>query len=126
MTSSGPKVRTLLVCLIMLAFVITARAQSGHLTTPKEAFGFDIGDDYQLANYTQLSAWWKKLASESDRMKLVEIGKTEEGRPQYMAILTSPENQKKLDHYKEIARKLALSEGSQTRKPTRWRTKGKQ
>jgi len=95
----------------MLAFVITARAQSGHLTTPKEAFGFDIGDDYQLANYTQLSAWWKKLASESDRMKLVEIGKTEEGRPQYMAILTSPENQKKLDHYKEIARKLALSEG---------------
>ncbi len=43
-------------------------------------------------------------------MKLVEIGKTEEGRPQYMAILTSPENQKKLAHYQEIARKLALAE----------------
>jgi hypothetical protein len=25
-----------------------------HITTPKEAFGVDIGDDYQLANYRQI------------------------------------------------------------------------
>ena len=75
-----------------------------------EALGFNVGDDYHLANYTQLSAWWKKLATESDRMKLVTIGQTEEGRPQYMAIITSPANQKKLDHYKEISRKLALAQ----------------
>src|SRR5581483_6907477 len=84
---------------------------SRHITTPKEALGFDIGDDYQLANYTKLSAWWRKLATESDRMKLVEIGKTEEGRPQYMAIITSPENQKNLAKYKDISRRLALAEG---------------
>ncbi len=52
------------------------------ITTPKEQFGFNLGDDYQLTNYTQLSEYWHKLASESDRMKLVEIGKTAEGRPQ--------------------------------------------
>src|SRR5579871_2081449 len=87
-------------------------AQNGHhITTPQEALGFDIGDDYNLANYTQLTAWWQKLATESDRMKLVEIGKTEEGRPQWMAIMTSPENFKHLARYKEIARKLALAEG---------------
>ena len=40
-------------------------------------------------------------------MKLVDIGKTEEGRPQWMAIITSPENIKKLARYKEISRKLA-------------------
>ena len=28
-----------------------------------------------------------------------------------MAIITSPENQKKLDRYKEISRRLALAEG---------------
>src|SRR5271166_4621003 len=96
----------------IVALALAAPAQTNHkITTPKEALGFDIGDDYQLANYTQLSAWWQKLAAESDRMKLVEIGKTEEGRPQYMAIITSPENQKKLAHYQEIARKLALAEG---------------
>ena len=99
-------------CALALALAIALPAQNGrHITTPQEALGFDIGDDYHLANYTQLTAWWQKLTTESDRMKLVEIGKSEEGRPQWMAILTSPENQKHLARYKEIARKLALAEG---------------
>src|SRR6267142_1888410 len=71
------------------------RAQApGHpdrVTTFKEAFGFNIGDDYQVATYTQLEAHWKKLAAESRRMKLVDIGPSEEGRHQYMAIISSPE-----------------------------------
>ena len=111
MTSPRVRIRLVVAIALAAASVAAARAQTAqHLTTPREALGFDIGDDYQLANYTQLSAWWKELASESDRMKLVEIGNTEEGRPQYMAILTSPENQKELAHYQEISRKLALAE----------------
>src|SRR5258708_34422989 len=81
------------------------------ITTPKEALGFNLGDDYQVANYTQLEAYWKKLAAESDRMKLVDMGPTEEGRHQYMAVITSPDNLKKLDHYKDIARRRAHAEG---------------
>src|SRR5258708_1990523 len=97
---------------VAFAFTALAADQPAHkLTSPKEALGFEIGDDYQLATYTQLAAWWKKLAAESDRMKLVEIGQTEEGRPQLMAILTSPENHRKLAHYKEISRRLAQAEG---------------
>src|SRR5947209_195552 len=80
-------------------------------TTLFRSLGFNLGDDYQVANYTQLEAYWKKLASESDRMKLVSIGKTEEGRDQWMAVITAPENLKKLDHYKEISAKLAHAEG---------------
>ncbi|MCE2765811.1 MAG: hypothetical protein LW628_02695, partial [Fimbriimonadaceae bacterium] len=40
---------------------------SAKITTPKQFFGFDVCDDYQLANYQQLSAYWQKLASESNR-----------------------------------------------------------
>src|SRR4029079_2820209 len=47
----------------------------------------------------------------SDRMKLVEIGHSAEGRTMIMAIITAPENHKKLDRYKEIARRLAHAEG---------------
>ena len=65
-------------------------AQAQTITSPKEHFGFNIGDDYQLANYTQFDDYWQKLDKESDRMKVVEIGKTAEGRPQLMAIVTSP------------------------------------
>ena len=48
-------------------------------------------------------------------MKVVEIGKTAEGRPQLMAIITSPENHKKLDRYKEISRRLAHGRGRDRR-----------
>src|ERR1700688_2366069 len=95
----------------LAAMLLTGPLCAQRITTPKEALGFNLGDDYMVANYTQLVAYWKKLASESDRMKLVDIGPTSEGRRQYMAIITSPENLKKLDHYKEISAKLAHAEG---------------
>jgi hypothetical protein len=44
-------------------------------------------------------------------MKLVDIGKTAEGRPQYMAIISSPENMRRLGHFKEISQRLAHAEG---------------
>jgi len=91
--------------------LLAAAAAAQTVTTPKQHFGFNIGDDYQLATYTQFVEYWQKLDKESDRMKVVEIGKTAEGRPQLMAIITSPENHKKLERYKEISRKLALAEG---------------
>ncbi|MEP6992834.1 MAG: M14 metallopeptidase family protein [bacterium] len=90
--------------------VPTARAQ-GAITSPKQQFGFNIGDDYKLANYTQFEGYWRKLAKESNRMKLVEIGRTAEGRPQLMAVISSPANLAKLDHYKAISRKLAYADG---------------
>src|SRR5947209_15909985 len=88
--------------------ILPASAQT--ITTPKEQFGFNLGDDYQLTNYTQLTDYWKKLATQSDRMRLVEIGKTAEGRSQLMSIVTAPANFKLLDHYRDISRKLALAE----------------
>ncbi len=92
------------VFIVMLLSATTVSAQS--IPTPKEHFGFNIGDDYQLTTYDQAEAYFKKLAI-SDRTKLVDIGLTEEGRHQYMLIVSSPANIKKLDHYKEISQKLA-------------------
>ncbi len=87
------------------------RPAVARITTPKEEFGHNFGDDYFLANYQQISAYWKKLAKESNRIVLEDIGKTAEGRTQLMAIVTSPENQKKLARYKEISQELAHARG---------------
>jgi hypothetical protein len=95
---------------LFLLLAITVSAQS-RITTPKEEFGFNFGDDYQLANYKQISAYWHKLARQSNRIVVQEIGKTAEGRPHLMATVTSPENHKNLARYKEISRRLALAEG---------------
>ncbi len=95
---------------VVLAFLLPAQA-AAKLTSPKEQFGFAIGDDYQLVNYTQLLAYWKKLRAESDRMSLVDIGRSAEGRPIVMAVVTSPKNQGRLARYKDIAKRLALAKG---------------
>src|SRR5262245_54773072 len=89
---------------------VTATAAQ-RITTPKEEFGHNFGDDYFLANYQKIAAYWKKLDTESDRMVLREIGKTAEGRPHLMAIVSSPENLKNLDRYQDISRRLARAEG---------------
>jgi hypothetical protein len=86
----------------------TTQAQS--IPTPKEHFGFNIGDDYMLANYTQTEDYFQKLAAASPRAKFTVIGKTEEGRDQFMLIVSSPENLKQLDHYKTISQRLAHAE----------------
>ena len=74
------------------AQVRTATAEPSASRARENQFGHDIGDDYFLVNYTQYVEYCRSSISESDRMTVVEIGKTAEGRPEYTAIITSPEN----------------------------------
>jgi hypothetical protein len=110
MSTSCLLTRAAAVLLAGTMLVRPAAAQT-HITTPLEEFGHNIGDDYFLANYDQFMDYWHKLDAESDRMQVVEIGKTGEGRPQLMAIITAPENFQHLERYREIARRLALAQG---------------
>jgi len=92
--------------LIMISTISLAQP----IPTPKEHFGFNIGDNYQLANYSKTEAYFKKLDQASDRAKLTSIGKTEEGRDQFMMIITSPENHQNIEKYKAIAQRMARAE----------------
>jgi len=96
--------------LAFAASAATVHAQ-GHITSPKEFFGHNIGDDYFLPNYDQFIQYWHKIDGESDRMQAVEIGKSSEGRPHLAAIITDPANFKLLQKYKDISMKLAKGEG---------------
>ena len=86
-------------------------AQAQRVISPKAHFGFDIGDDYMLANYTQTEAYFKKVAAQSDRMILQDAGLTAEGRQQYLMIISSPENLKNIEKYREISQRLGRAEG---------------
>src|SRR4051812_21711244 len=104
---------TLVAALFTTAIAAPAAAQSRPpaVTTPKQFFGFNIGDDYKLATYDQFVEYWHTLDKESNRMQVVEIGRTEEGRPQLAAIITAPENFARLDRYKQIAQQLHRARG---------------
>jgi len=98
--------------IILFSFIICTHiyAQSQNVPTPKSHFGFSIGDNYHLATFTQTEAYLKKIAAASKKVKLQVIGKTEEGRNQYMVIVSDPANLAHLEKYKSIAQKLARAE----------------
>ncbi len=86
-------------------------AAQARLTSPETFFGHPIGADYVLPNYRQFTDYWRTLDRESDRVRVVSIGETTEGRQQLMAIVTSPDNHRNLDRFRDIARRLARAEG---------------
>ena len=97
--------------LLLLSLVVTFFVQAQNVPSPKSHFGFNIGDNYQLANYTQTESYLQKLAAASNKMKLQSIGTTEEGRTQYMVIVSDPANLAKLAKYKSISQQMARAEG---------------
>src|SRR3954468_7815309 len=73
------RARALVFAAVLLALASTHASTllqgTGRVTTPAQQFGADVGDDFFLATYTQLEAYWKTLDRESDRMSLVDIGR---------------------------------------------------
>ncbi|MGB8951174.1 MAG: M14 metallopeptidase family protein [Candidatus Aminicenantales bacterium] len=88
-------------------FLITLLSAFLHAQTSPEAFlGFKVGEDRKLADYTQIQAYFAKLAQESPKLKLFTIGESTLKKPMIMAVITSEENMAALDHYREIVKKL--------------------
>jgi hypothetical protein len=79
------------------------------VTSPEQAFGFKLGTDRKLADWKELTEYYQKLASQSDRIKYTELGKTSFGRPFVALTISSPENLAKAEEYKAILGKLADS-----------------
>lgn len=103
--------RSLRHALTLTAAVALPLTAQQRLTSPTDFFGHQIGADYVLPNYVRFAEYWQKLATESDRMELDTIGLTAEGRPQLMAIISSPANLREKEKYRRIAERMALAEG---------------
>jgi ribosomal protein S18 acetylase RimI-like enzyme len=79
--------------------------------TPESVLGHKPGDDFYLASYDDALGYFQKLAKATDKLKLVRVGKTTQGRDWYIAIISSGKNLADLDKYKDTARRLALVKG---------------
>ncbi|MGI9139281.1 MAG: M14 family metallopeptidase, partial [Sediminibacterium sp.] len=112
---------------ILIGFFISTSflVKAQNIPTPKSHFGFSIGDNYHLANFTQTEAYLKKIAAVSKKVKLQIIGKTEEGRNQYMVIVSDPTNLSQLEKYKSIAQKLARAENISAQEAKKLSSEGK-
>ena len=99
-------IRRLISAFAVLALVVPALAAQS-VPTPRDHFGFDIGEDRSLANWDQLTNYYQDLASSSSRVSYESLGETVSGNPFVMLTITSPENHARLDELREIQMKLA-------------------
>ena len=83
------------------------RTRALHATGEQQIAGPAQGDDFKLANWSKVVEYFQKLDAASDRIMLTEAGRTTLGRPFVYAVISSPENLKRLNYYKAINDKLA-------------------
>jgi hypothetical protein len=96
--------------LTALLFALTpfaAAPVSAQVPTPRAHFGFDIGEDRSLANWTQLTAYYEQLAHTSDRVRVDTLGTTTRGRPFVMMTITSAANHARLEELREMQLRLS-------------------
>jgi hypothetical protein len=103
--------RSAVIAAVVLAVSTGLGAQSPRIPAPESVVGFAPGAEHKLATYDQTIDYFKKLDAASDRMTLVEAGTSTQGRTYYFALISTPENLKKVDRYREIARRLSRPEG---------------
>jgi hypothetical protein len=81
------------------------------LPPPEAVIGFPACSDRQLATYEQIADYFKALALASQRIAVVDIGETTEGRRQLMALISSEANLDERLRYRDISTRLARARG---------------
>ncbi len=89
---------------LLLLFVLPnhsskAQSSSERLLSPKEFLGYELGDYF--TPHHQMIDYAKHTSQNSKKIKLVEYGKTYEGRPLIAAFISSEENIKNLEQIRK-------------------------
>lgn len=74
---------------------------------PSAFLGHPIGQDKTPVDWAQVTAYFLALEQNSDRVRVLEFGRSTEGRRMIAAIVSSAENLKRLGRYEEIQAKLS-------------------
>ncbi len=85
----------------------SAQQKISSIPSPTEFLGYGPGEDYKLANYEEIVSYFQTLDRLSTRLRLQELGQTTEGRPFYLAIISSSENLQKSAQILDVQRQLA-------------------
>src|SRR3989454_1970010 len=75
--------------------------------SPKDILGHYIGEPKKLTYYADVLTYYRALAAKSPRVKVVPIGKTDEGRELVVVFVGSAESIKNLDQYRAYLGQLA-------------------
>ena len=91
----------------MLARAVLLFLLLASVPAPEAQLGFAVGSDGKLASADDIEKYFDAVAAASDRVKLVDLGPTTEGRRTIAAIVSSPDNIRNLDRIRAANQQLA-------------------
>src|SRR5215468_2215954 len=68
--------------------------------SPKDALGYHIGTPKKLTRTAEIYKYYRELASRSPRVKVINIGQTDEGRECLVVVVANEETVKNIDSYR--------------------------
>ncbi|MCX7906473.1 MAG: M14 family metallopeptidase [Bacteroidetes bacterium] len=74
---------------------------------PEAVLGFRPGADFQLADYATLLRYYRALDAASERVEMLEIGRSAMGRPMMLLLISDAENLRQRERYRRISEQLA-------------------
>ena len=81
--------------------------KGGAVPSPKDVLGHHVGAPNKLTYYADIVAYYRTLASKSPRVKVLDIGKTDEGRECVVVFVGSEDSIKNLETYRQNLAQLA-------------------
>ncbi|MCH6560042.1 hypothetical protein IH799_06765 [candidate division KSB1 bacterium] len=93
--------------LIFCLLVFSSLSPAQNLPSPKKHFGHRMGEEGKIINFFDGLKYYKSLAKKSDRIRYTELGKTTDGNPFVMLIISAPENLQRLDEIKTKRHRLS-------------------
>jgi hypothetical protein len=85
--------------------------KSATVPSPKDVLGYYIGAPKKLTYYADVVRYYRTLAEHSPRVKVIDIGKTEEGRESIIVFVGSEDSIAHLDTYRKNLARLADPRG---------------
>src|SRR5579863_3278026 len=83
-----------------------------NVTPPEKFFGFQLGSDGKMARWDKIVEYFSVLEKESGgKMKVNNMWPTTMGNPFLMVVITSPANQAKLEHLRQVNLQISDSRG---------------
>jgi len=95
----------------VVMMVLVGCAVAAPPTSPEAHLGRPVGGDFALADWSEVGGYFKRLASESPRVRTQPVGTTAEGREFLISILSDEGNLSRLEAIRSHARTLADPRG---------------
>src|SRR5436189_1428886 len=81
--------------------------KAADIPSPKDVLGYHIGQPKKLTYYADILRYYRALAAKSPRVKVISIGKTDEGRECVVVFVASEDSIKNLEVHRAYLRSLA-------------------